>query len=69
MFERIYSDIRNNGADWVLIFKAEFSDKARKDREVLEQAWRRCSRSDVQLHFPNIRTRNVSEVAFSNAIR
>ena len=39
MFERIYSDIRNR-ADWVLIFKAEFSDKARQDRKALEQTWR-----------------------------
>ena len=39
MFERIYSDIRNR-ADWVLIFKAEFSDKARQDRKALEQTWK-----------------------------
>ena len=38
MFEHIYSDIQN-GADWVLMFKAEFSDKARQDRKTLEQAW------------------------------
>ena len=38
MFERIYSDIRNE-ADWVLTFKAEFSDKVREDRKALEQAW------------------------------
>ena len=38
MFEHIYSDIQNE-ADWVLMFKAEFSDKARQDRKTLEQAW------------------------------
>ena len=38
MFEHIHSDIQN-GADWVLMFKAEFSDKARQDRKALEQAW------------------------------
>ena len=38
MFEHIYSDIQN-GADWVLMFKSEFSDKARQDRKALEQAW------------------------------
>ena len=59
MFERIYSDIRNE-ADWVLTFKAEFSDKARQDRKVLEQTWRDARkemfnafgeyRRDVSLH-------------------
>ena len=38
MFEHIYSDIQNE-ADWVLMFKSEFSDKARQDRKTLEQAW------------------------------
>ena len=38
MFEHIYSDIQNE-ADWVLMFKAEFSDKIRQDRKTLEQAW------------------------------
>ena len=38
MFEHIYSDIQNE-ADWVLMFKSEFSDKARQDRKALEQAW------------------------------
>ena len=38
MFKHIYSDIQN-GADWVLMFKSEFSDKARQDRKALEQAW------------------------------
>ena len=54
MFEHIYSDIQN-GADWVLIFKAEFSDKVREDRKALEQAWTGCPEGDVQLRFPNIR--------------
>ena len=38
MFEHIYSDIQNE-ADWVLMFKSEFSDKARQDRKTLEQTW------------------------------
>ena len=38
MFEHIYSDIQNE-ADWVLMFKSEFSDKARQDRKALEQKW------------------------------
>ena len=63
MFEHIYSDIQN-GADWVLIFKAEFSDKARKARKALEQAWTdtRKEMFTALSEYP----RNVSEVAFSN---
>ena len=59
MFERVYSDIRNK-ADWVLIFKAEFSDKARQARKALETAWRDARKAmfnalseyprDVSLH-------------------
>ena len=63
MFERIYSDIRNK-ADWVLIFKAEFSDKARKDREVLEQAW--ADAREAMFTALSEYPRDVSEVAFSN---
>ena len=39
MFEHIYSDIQNGVSDWVLMFKKEFSDKARQDRKALEQTW------------------------------
>ena len=63
MFEHIYSDIQN-GADWVLTFKAEFSDKARQDRKALEQAWRYARKEmfTALSEYP----RDVSEVAFSN---
>ena len=63
MFERVYSDIQN-GADWVLIFKAEFSDKVRQDRKALETAWRDARKAMFNAldEYP----RNVSEVAFSN---
>ncbi len=63
MFEHIYADIQN-GADWVLTFKAEFSDKARQDRKALEQAWRdaRQGMFTTLSEYP----RDVSEVAFSN---
>ena len=63
MFEHIYSDIRN-GADWVLAFKAQFSDKARKDREALEQAWA-DARQEMFIALSEY-PRDVSEVAFSN---
>ena len=63
MFEHIYSDIQNE-ADWVLTFKAEFSDKARQDRKALEQAWADARKEmfTALSEYP----RNVSEVAFSN---
>ena len=63
MFEHIYSDIQNE-ADWVLIFKTEFSDKARQDRKALEQAWTEARKEmfTALSEYP----RNVSEVAFSN---
>ena len=63
MFEHIYSDIQNE-ADWVLIFKTEFSDKARQDRKALEQSWRYARKAmfTALSEYP----RNVSEVAFSN---
>ena len=63
MFEHIYSDIQN-GADWVLTFKAKFSDKARQDRKALEQAWAEARKEmfTALSEYP----RNVSEVAFSN---
>ena len=65
MFEHIYSDIRNK-ADWVLIFKAEFSDKARQDRKALEQAWRDARKAmfNALSEYP---PRNVSETTFYNA--
>ena len=61
MFEHIYSDIQN-GADWVLTFKAEFSDKARQDRKALEQAWADARKEmfNALSEYP----RDVSEVAF-----
>ena len=63
MFEHIYSDIQNK-ADWVLTFKAEFSDKARQDRKALEQAWADARKEmfTALSEYP----RDVSEVAFSN---
>ena len=63
MFEHIYSDIQNE-ADWVLTFKAEFSDKIREDRKALEQAWAEARKEmfTALSEYP----RNVSEVAFSN---
>ncbi len=63
MFERIYSDIQNE-ADWVLTFKAEVSDKIRKDREALEQVWANARKAmfNALAEYP----RDVSEVAFSN---
>ena len=63
MFEHIYSDIQNE-ADWVLTFKAEFSDKARQDRKALEQAWADARKAMfiALSEYP----RAVSEVAFSN---
>lgn len=63
MFEHIYSDIQN-GADWVLIFKAEFSDKVREDRKALEQSWTDARKAmfNALSEYP----RDVSEVAFSN---
>ena len=63
MFEHIYSDIQNE-ADWMLIFKAEFSDKIRQARTALEQAWAEARKEifTALSQYP----RNVSEVAFSN---
>ena len=63
MFEHIYSDIQNE-ADWVLTFKAEFSDKSREDRKALEQAWTDARKEmfTALSEYP----RAVSEVAFSN---
>ena len=63
MFEHIYSDIQN-GVDWVLTFKAEFSDKARQDRKALEQGWTDARKEmfTALSEYP----RAVSEVAFSN---
>ena len=49
MFEHIYSDIQN-GADWVLTFKAEFSDKVRRTA----RHWNRhggCPQGDVHRAF------------------
>ena len=63
MFEHIYSDIQN-GVDWVLTFKAEFSDKARKARKALEQAWT-DTRKEMFIALSEY-PRDVSEVAFSN---
>ncbi|RKU10829.1 hypothetical protein C6503_19275 [Candidatus Poribacteria bacterium] len=50
--------------EWVLRFKAEFSDKARQARKTLEQAWTdaREAMFTALSEYP----RNVSEVAFSN---
>ena len=63
MFEHITSDIQNE-ADWVLTFKAEFSDKVREDRKALEAAWRyaRQEMFTALSEYP----RDVSEHTFSN---
>lgn len=61
IFEHITSDIQNE-ADWVLTFKAEFSDKVREDRKALEAAWRdaREAMFSALSEYP----RNVSEHTF-----
>ena len=64
MFEHIYSDIQNEVSDWVLMFKAEFSDKARQDRKALERAWRDAR--EAMFNALDEYPRDVSEVAFSN---
>lgn len=63
MFEHLYSDIQNE-ADWILTFKAEFSDKIRQDRKALEQTWANARREmfTALAEYP----RDVTEVAFSN---
>ena len=61
MFEHITSDIQNE-ADWVLTFKAEFSDKAREDRKALEAAWRDARRE--MFNALDAYPRNVSQHTF-----
>ena len=63
MFSDIYADIEME-EQWVLGFKAQFSDKARQDREALEQSWRYARKEmfTALSEYP----RDVSEVAFSN---
>ena len=62
-FSEIYTEI-DMKEDWVLAFKAQFSDKARQDRKTLEQAWAEARKEmfTALSEYP----RNVSEVAFSN---
>lgn len=64
MFERIYSDIQNR-ADWVLTFKAEYSDKVQQDRKALERAWRDARKA--MFTALDAYPRDVSEITFSNA--
>ena len=63
VFSDIYSDIEMK-EEWVLTFKAKFSDKARRDRKALEQAWSDARKEmfTALSEYP----RNVSEVAFCN---
>ena len=63
VFSDIYAAVEMK-EEWVLTFKAKFSDKAQKTRRALEQAWR-----DARLEmFTALREypRDVSEVAFCN---
>ena len=63
VFSDIHAAIEMKEA-WVLTFKAQFSEKVRKDREALEQLWRDARKAmfTALSEYP----RNVSEVAFSN---
>ena len=62
-FSEIYTEI-DMKEDWVLAFKAQFSDKLAETRQTLEQAWTDARKEmfTALSEYP----RNVSEVAFSN---
>jgi len=62
-FSDICADIEMK-EEWVLTFKAKFSDKARRDRKALEQAWSDARKEmfTALSEYP----RDVSEVAFCN---